>query len=1162
MANLSFKNAQLNKLFPFHIVLDPALYIESASDAITKIFGEITGQSFNDLFLLDRFVSESGALTADHLKTLITQPIKMYRASSSALAFIADVEYFPSNGKFLITGTPSLHNTPETVNIRNTDDMYSESETSAQVLPPEIVNESSNNRALLTEFASLRKLSAVAEDNINGIVLTDQEGKIQWANRAFEITTGYQQYEILGKRPRDILYGPESVFVPVNFVDENVKKKVPFTFQNIGYTKQNVKFWFEALVHPIIDKHNNIIGRFSSLRDITQLKEKEKELEINHQLLNSALESSGYGVWIFEYSDGTLKLSDQCKKILGYGTNDELTIRSLKAMINAEDLDRSLQNIVLALSTLRPEFSTEWRIKCKNTAEKYFLVKGSITSWNELGAPCRIVGTISDINDLKQKDIELELTAKRLSILLENLNEAILLEDEDRKILLINPSFCHIFSIPLSPAQLIGADCSNAAEQSKFLFRHPEEFVERIENLLNRKIKVAEEKLEMADGRILSRDFIPIHVDGQYKGHLWKYKDITLNISQENKVIAQKDYYQRILNEIPADIVILNHDHQFEFINKNAVKDDTLRHWLLGKTNFDYCRYRGIDIQFAEKREALFQQAVTSRLPIRTKDKFIKKDGSTEYMLRILNPHVNASGHVDFVISYGIDITDQEDFKNQLQVKTDYYNTILNEIPADIVVFNLEHKYEFINKNAIRDNEIRKWMIGKDDYDYCKLRNLDITLADGRRRTFHNSVNSKQPQKIIDEHVKPNGTSEFILRIIYPFLNEHGEVSFVIGYGIDVTEQILSKRAAEVQEKRISNMMQIIKDGVFRCDEDGTINLCNNSFKEILNISADARLKKANFFELIPPEEATALKNCITILNLTGNPQNGSFYLQNNGKKKYIDYTFTLPLKSEDAAFVGRISDVTDRITREQHLNDLIEQEKELSNSKSRFIHITSHELRTPLALIQANAEIAEMILAQYPKNEETPDPAKMITRITKEVMLMTEILNQLMTISKIEAGSVAFEPQSVNIVEFLTSLKEDLYAPYSDGRQLTLDISPEIHLILCDKKLLRHAIVNLVNNAFKYSQAKPAPILRLHQTDEDFIFDVQDYGIGIPDADKSKLFTSFFRASNVGVIQGTGLGLMVIEYAVQKHGGKIQFQTKLNEGSTFIFSLPKNNIQ
>jgi PAS domain S-box-containing protein len=478
MPNLSFENAQLNKLFPFHIVLDSALYIESASDAITKIFGEITSQYLSDLFLLEWSVSEPEALTADHLKTLITQPIKMYRVNSSALAFIADVEYFPSNGKFLITGTPYLHNTPETVNTRNTDDVYSESETSAKVLPPEIVNDSSNNRALLAEFASLRKLSAIAEDNINGIVLTDQEGKIQWANRAFEITTGYPLYEILGKRPRDILYGPESIYVPVNFVDENVKKKVPFTFQNIGYTKQNVKFWFEALVHPIIDKHNNIIGRFSSLRDVTQLKEKEKELEINHQLLNSALESSGYGVWIFEYKDGKLKLSDHCKRILGYRANDQLTIHSLKGMVNAEDLERSLQHIVPALSTLRPEFSTEWRIKCNDQTEKFFLVRGSITSWNEFGTPCRIVGTISDINDIKRKDIELEITAKRLSVLLENLNEAILLEDEDRKILLINQSFCQIFSIPLNPVQLIGTDCSNAAEQSKLLFRYPEEYVE------------------------------------------------------------------------------------------------------------------------------------------------------------------------------------------------------------------------------------------------------------------------------------------------------------------------------------------------------------------------------------------------------------------------------------------------------------------------------------------------------------------------------------------------------------------------------------------------------------------------------------------------------------------------------------------------------------
>ena len=168
----------------------------------------------------------------------------------------------------------------------------------------------------------------------------------------------------------------------------------------------------------------------------------------------------------------------------------------------------------------------------------------------------------------------------------------------------------------------------------------------------------------------------------------------------------------------------------------------------------------------------------------------------------------------------------------------------------------------------------------------------------------------------------------------------------------------------------------------------------------------------------------------------------------------------------------------------------------------------------------------------------------------------MTEILNQLMLISKIETGNMEFQREVVDINEYIHDITDDLYAPHSDGRTLVIESHTDAALAYLDKKIFRHAIVNLVNNAFKYSANKAAPILRIKNSQEYTIIEVQDFGIGIPESELAQLCTAFFRASNVGVINGTGIGLMVVEYALNRHEGAMEVRSVVNEGTVFTLKL------
>ena len=717
--------------------------------------------------------------------------------------------------------------------------------------------------------------------------------------------------------------------------------------------------------------------------------------------------------------------------LLGYVGNEKISTSDLEKAMHPDDMTNFLAHIFPSLSRQNSKFTYEHRLRSKDGQYRHFITRADIIDWGKNNEPLYSVGTLTDISDWRITEIELRSTSARLASLIQNLNSGVLLEDETRKIVVVNKQFCNIFNIPILPEDMKGMDCSQSLKQTQHLFKEPEAIVNKTSQILTDRKKVIDEKIEMADGRILQRDYIPIFSGNEYLGHLWKYEDITDRVNYQNNLLQQQQYYHHILDQIPADIVIFTTEHQYEFINKTAVKNDELRNWMLGKT----------------------------------------------------------------------------------------------------------------------------------DYDYCKRKQIPVSLADERRKAFDTAINTKRPHRFVEESITPDGKEQFVVRIMHPYINEYQNVGFVVGYGVDITEQIKNERYLEVQEKRIRNLLEIISDGVVRCEVDGNINVHNASFLNIMEINGaleDGALK-LNFFDLLPDSWRNVIKEQTKLLIEEGAAQKGVFnYTGRSGTEKHIKYYMTRTIRSEDAAFVVGISDITDIVNREKNLNEIIEKEKELNASKSRFIHITSHELRTPLAIIQANTEILEMVIANGIEATMNIDPAKMLERINKEVVIMTDILNQLMMISKIESGNVEVSKQENDIRQFINGIWGDLYNPYTDGRILSIEWLTAVSTLNFDKKLLRLAIVNIVNNAFKYSSGKPSPVLRIKDNKNNIVFEIQDYGIGIPAVDQKKLFGSFFRASNVGAIQGTGLGLNVVDYAVKKNSGTATFLSEQNTGTTFTITIPK----
>ncbi len=175
-------------------------------------------------------------------------------------------------------------------------------------------------------------------------------------------------------------------------------------------------------------------------------------------------------------------------------------------------------------------------------------------------AVIELVAVARDISDRKATEDSLKATQTRLSILITNLQKGVLVEDENRKIVLVNQQYCDIFGIEAIPESLIGMDWSKSAEQTKQLFKNPNIFLSKIQKILDKKRLIVDENIQMADGRVLLRTFIPIFLEKYYRGHLWEYSDITEQYNARELIRKSEEKYRGIMNNMELGLLEVDND--------------------------------------------------------------------------------------------------------------------------------------------------------------------------------------------------------------------------------------------------------------------------------------------------------------------------------------------------------------------------------------------------------------------------------------------------------------------------------------------------------------------------------------------------------------------------------------------------------------------------
>lgn len=236
----------------------------------------------------------------------------------------------------------------------------------------------------------------------------------------------------------------------------------------------------------------------------------------------------------------------------------------------------------------------------------------------------------------------------------------------------------------------------------------------------------------------------------------------------------------------------------------------------------------------------------------------------------------------------------------------------------------------------------------------------------------------------------------------------------------------------------------------------------------------------------------------------------------------------------------------------QQELSEALDKEKQLNEIKSRFVSMASHEFRTPLSTVLSSASL----LSRYTGSEDQDKREKHITRIKGSVKHLNDILEDFLSLGKLDEGKVATQFSDFNLDDLLVDVIEEMRGLSKKGQKIGLDSSCGRN-IFSDKKLLKNVLINLLSNAIKFSPEEGTINVKCVYQGTEALIEVADQGIGISEEDQVHLFSSFYRAKNAVNIQGTGMGLHIVKRYLDLLGASISVSSQLNKGTTFHIQLP-----
>lgn len=498
------------------------------------------------------------------------------------------------------------------------------------------------------------------------------------------------------------------------------------------------------------------------------------------------------------------------------------------------------------------------------------------------------------------------------------------------------------------------------------------------------------------------------------------------------------------------------------------------------------------------------------------------------------------------------DITERKKAEQALRESEERFRLLMESAPAAIVISNREGRITLLNAEAEKMfGYKRDELIGQ---------NIEILVPEPLRsrhqdhREGFTKLPSQRPagkERILQSRRKDG--SIFQSEIALSYIEAQGDL-LVMSVIADITERTQADEALRASEARFRSVIEAAPDSILLLDPEGTILMTNPA---ALHDSGYDRAEMIGhrLAEFFTPHSQAVFASVFLRLLKTGIGREEVQFVRKDGSIAFMDCSGSVIYGKDgqphSVIIVQR--DMTRRKQVEDALRQTLQKEKELKELKSRFVSTVSHEFRTPLATILSSASLVK----DYYERLTDEKRRTHLEKIETQVRYVTEMLDDVLAFSKVEAALLSFNPAPVALDELCRAIVEEIQQAARATHRIIFSSTGDCGEAIVDKKLMQQAITNLLTNAVKYSPGGGNIYLDLGCADSQAVIRVRDEGLGIPKEEQARVFDEFYRATNVGKIEGTGLGLSIAKRAAEMHGGTISLESEPGVGTTFTITIP-----
>ena len=922
-------------------------------------------------------------------------------------------------------------------------------------------------------------------------------------------------------------------------------------------------------------------------RHLYFLSEKLKKTNLKLETLLNEKSSQLQGVFknfndaylVMDLLGNVLKMNDIAVDMFGYDFHKENF--NVTSLIYPEDVKYAFDSFdTLKNEGLFTNFNS--RIVTKLNEVKWVQINATII-YDKDNIPIAAQGIIRDITpDKKAEDLLIE-SKNRLSSLIMNLHSGVLLEDENRKVVLTNTKFCDLFKIPSTPEALIGLDCTLASEGSKILFKNPEGFVSRVHKILTDKKQVLGDELLMNDGRTVERDFIPVLKGDEYKGHLWTFRDITFRKQYSKILESQKEKYSNIIANMNLGLLEVNNDDKVLMINQSFSD-------MSGYTESELLGKKASHVFLSKNDSSMIEEQTNNRF----------KGISSSYELKIKNkqgvhktwlvsgaPNLDLNGDIIGSIGIHLDVSDSKRNIELIQEQKNELDIIINNAPVGILLMQSENivktnatfqnmlgfseieLQDFTIQNILLPEDYKQNEVGFHQIKHGEIDNFSFNKRYRKKdgsviwaKTNINSVRDKEGkikyQVVLVEDITSdrektliidmvNNLTKSILGItdvyqiaweivnnIAEYLDSKDCIIYLVDHKQNTMEQIAVYGEKLDDNNKIKNRLTVkIGDGIV-----GTV--AKTAKSEIVNdTSKDKRYIVDDEVRL--SEITVPILSQGKLIGVIDSEHKDKNYFTQEHVKTLESIASLVGIKLQTAL------NIREREKAEAKNTQLL-QELEISNNElQEYAHVVSHDLKTPLRSIDA---LVSWIKTDNKNNFDT------ITHQNLDLIEITlETMEQLIS-NVLEYSSAGFNTEKISEIDLnliLEDVKKILYIP----KNTTINILKKLPILKGEKTKFQQLFLNLISNAIKFGNNENNIIeIDVIEKEKFYQFSINDNGIGIDKKFHDRIFKVFHFLNKSD--KSTGIGLSIVKKIVNLYHGDIWIESELGKGTIFYFTIKK----